>query len=123
MLLYGLIVLAGAIATPMIQNYYQQKENEKTRKEAIELAGIQRSDKLKQQKIDNNLSLRKMKSATEQNDFNIKMGKEALKDQNQEASYLYNKTNKSFIQNAANKIGGNLDDYSSMRSQIRNRGY
>jgi hypothetical protein len=64
----------GQIAATGLNAYEQYQENEKNRKEAEQLAGVAREDKLKQQKIENSINKRVFEQ--EQKDFALKKSKD-----------------------------------------------
>lgn len=91
---------AADIGANIYSTYSSIKENEKARKESRELAEISRRDKLKQEKIDNQLRQRTLEQEKEQFEINKWSSSQDLRQQ------LYIQKLKKLMDNRAKLVAG-----------------
>jgi len=96
----GLIAVASAV----VQGAMQSSENEKARKEAERMAGVQRADQLKVNAQNNQLARKSLALTDDKLAWQQMQANRNIQDKENDKSYLTGKMNTQVTQDAVSKI-------------------
>jgi hypothetical protein len=114
------LILLGSIATKGVQYYFQNKENNKNRKEAQSLANIQRLDDQNYIQQQNKITQNKLDLNDTKLKFSDTMNNNYIRDKNLEMNYTSNKATKSSLSELGSNFGINKNSF-LLKSRITGR--